>query len=81
MKILKLSFLICNAMEIAVKSGTSYDRRILHFKDSVKVQTILEKLNLNPDAVIVMKDNRPIPITSELKNNEDLIIITVKSGG
>jgi sulfur carrier protein ThiS len=68
-------------MKITVKSGTSYDRMILHFKDSVKVQTILEKLNFNPDAVIVMKDNRPIPITSELKNNEDLLIITVKSGG
>lgn len=68
-------------MKITVKSGSSYDRKILNFKESVKVQTILEKLNFNPDAVLVMKDNRPIPITSELKNNEDLLIITVKSGG
>jgi sulfur carrier protein ThiS len=45
------------------------------------VLTLLSKLNLKPDTVIVMRDDMPIPIDETLTNNQELSIIQVSSGG
>ncbi len=44
-------------------------------------QDLLAKLNLAYDAHIITRDNEPISIDEELKDNDELGIIKVVSGG
>jgi sulfur carrier protein ThiS len=42
---------------------------------------ILRLLGLTPDTMIVLRDQKPIPIDEELNENDNLKIIQVISGG
>ncbi len=42
---------------------------------------ILKKLELTPDTMIVVRNDQPIPIDEELKENDKIKIIQVISGG
>ena len=42
---------------------------------------LIRKMNLKPDAVIVLHNNRPIPIDETLDDQKNLHIIQVASGG
>ena len=45
------------------------------------VQDLLSAMKLHPDAYIVTKDAKPIPITRGLEDGERLKVIKVASGG
>jgi len=45
------------------------------------VEDLLSAMKLHPDAYIVTKDAKPVPITRELEDGERLKIIKVASGG
>jgi sulfur carrier protein ThiS len=45
------------------------------------VQSLLKKINLKPDTIIVLSNNKPIPIDDELTDGDDLTILQVSSGG
>jgi sulfur carrier protein ThiS len=49
--------------------------------DGSTVEDLLSKLNLHPDAYIVTKDSKPVPITRKLEDGERLKLIKVASGG
>jgi len=53
----------------------------LKFEKGLTVEHILKKLNIKPDTVIVMSKNRPVPIDDEIKDEQELIILQVSSGG
>ena len=55
-------------------------KEIIVKKDST-ILDLLNKLDLKPDTVIVMRDNIPIPIDETLKKDQELSIIKVASGG
>ena len=55
-------------------------KEIIVKKDST-ILDLLNKLDLKPDTVIVMRDNIPIPIDETLKKDQELSIIQVSSGG
>lgn len=55
-------------------------KEIIVKKDST-ILDLLNKLDLKPDTVIVMRDNIPIPIDENLKKDQELSIIQVSSGG
>ena len=55
-------------------------KEIIVKKDST-ILDLLNKLDLKPDTVIVMRDNIPIPIDETLKKDQKLSIIQVSSGG
>ena len=42
---------------------------------------VLKKLELTPDTMIVLRDEKPIPIDEELNENDKIKIIQVISGG
>jgi sulfur carrier protein ThiS len=42
---------------------------------------LLKKMQLKPDTLIVLRDNKPIPIDDMLENDQELQIIQVASGG
>lgn len=45
------------------------------------VEDLLSQMNLHPDAYIVTKDSKPVPITRRLEDGERLKLIKVASGG
>ena len=68
-------------LEITIKlSRTKAIKKINLQKESIVVD-VLEKINLKPDTVIVLNENKPISIDEELKNGQKLTILQVSSGG
>jgi len=45
------------------------------------VEDLLSKLNCHPDAYIVTKDSKPIPITRRIEDGDKVKLIKVASGG
>jgi sulfur carrier protein ThiS len=45
------------------------------------VQSLLKRLHLRSDAVIVVRDSRPIPEDDTLQDEQELRILQVASGG
>ena len=63
---------------------TKFDDRSpieLEVEDNSTAYDILKKLELTPDTMIVMRDNKPIPIDEELCDNDKIKLIQVISGG
>ena len=56
-------------------------QKTIELEHSARVADLLEKLNLNPVTVIVARDNELILEDEELKNNDELKILSVISGG
>ena len=50
-------------------------------KKGSTVTDLLQKIHLKPDAIIVMRDDMPIPVDDGLDDEEELKIIHVASGG
>lgn len=53
----------------------------LNLEDEFTPFEILRKLNISPDAVIVMKEGTPIPLNEKLSEDDELKILNVVSGG
>jgi len=45
------------------------------------VSELLQKMHLGPGAFVVLKNNVPIPVDSILKDDQELSILQVTSGG
>lgn len=69
------------AVNIKVKLPRTDNTKTITVENHSTVADLLKKLNLKPDTVIVMNNNSPIPIDDTLKNNQELTIIQVSSGG
>lgn len=53
----------------------------LSFKFSGKVKSLLKKLDLNPEVVLVIKNNVLVTEEDLLKNADEVKILSVISGG
>jgi len=42
---------------------------------------LLKSIGLNPEMVIIFRTDKPIPVDSRIKPNDDLKIVRVVSGG
>lgn len=42
---------------------------------------LLDRLELTPDAHIVLRDGRPLPVDASLRDGDELDVVTVISGG
>jgi len=49
--------------------------------ENATVLDVLAKLNIKPDTVIVIRENKPIPIDEDINDGDKLKIIKVASGG
>ena len=68
-------------MKINVKMArTSKVKKLILGRGST-VGDLLEKIKVNPDAIIVMSDNKPIPVDDILTENQEILILQVASGG
>ena len=68
-------------MKITVKLSRTKETKEIHLETESTVNDLLRKMNLKPDTLIVMSDNVPIPIDNELKEEQEVAIIQVSSGG
>ena len=68
-------------MEIKVNISQTKEKRIIKLKKDSTIKSLLNKMNLKPDTLIVMTDNRPIPIDDILYDGQELTILHVASGG
>ena len=68
-------------MNITVILSRTKEKRKLEFEKGLTVESVLKKLNIKPDTVIVMSNNHPIPIDDEIKEGQELTILQVSSGG
>jgi sulfur carrier protein ThiS len=68
-------------LQVKVKRIRTKKTQNVKIKEGFKVEDLIYKLNLRPDTLIVMKDNMPIPIDSNLNDNQELVIVEVSSGG
>ena len=68
-------------LNITIILSKTKEKRKLEFEKVLTVEQVLKKLNLKPDTVIVMSKNRPVPIDEEIKEEQELTILQVSSGG
>ena len=68
-------------MRIIVKIFPDNLTKKIELKSGLKILDLLKKINLNPDNLIVLKNNTPIPVDDILNEEQELNIIKVASGG
>ena len=68
-------------MKITVKILPLNSIKEVDLKSGSKVYDVLKKINLRPDALIVLKGNAPIPVDEILDEEQELNILQVASGG
>ena len=68
-------------MKITVKLSRSKRTKTIDLKKKSTVEEVLEKLKIKPDTVVVMINDKPIPIDYQINNVEELNILQVSSGG
>lgn len=52
----------------------------IEVEEGLRFVDVLEKLNINPETVVIVKDDSPIPVDSEIEEGE-VKILRVISGG
>lgn len=68
-------------MKVTVKIQRSNETKKIELKDKSTIQQLLKKINIKPDTVIVMNENKPIPVDDILIDGQELTILQVASGG
>jgi len=68
-------------LKIKVKISRTNEIKEVNLENGASVQSLLKKINLKPDTIIVLNNNKPIPIDDELINGDELTILQVSSGG
>jgi sulfur carrier protein ThiS len=66
---------------IRVKLSRTDKIKEIKVKPGLTVEYILKKINFKPDTVVVLNNNKPVPIDDKLYKDCELMIIQVSSGG
>jgi sulfur carrier protein ThiS len=68
-------------VKIQVTISRTNEKKNYQIPDKSTAESLLKKLEVKPDTVLVISDNKPIPIDTKLKNNQEISILQVSSGG
>ena len=68
-------------MKINVKMARTIKAKKLILERGSTVGDLLEKIKVKPDTIIVMSENKPIPVDDILTENQEILILQVASGG
>jgi len=66
-------------MEIEVSMFN--EKKKIELPKESTAEDLISKLNLTPDGVIVVANNKPVPYTSKLRDGDKIKIVRVSSGG
>jgi len=70
-----------DSMKISVIILPNNSFKEVELKSGSKIFDLIRKINLKPDALIVLKDNKPTPVDDTLAEGQKLTILQVASGG
>ena len=68
-------------MNLKVTISRTNETKSIQIPDKSTAEYLLKKLEFKPDTVLVLSKNKPISIDEELKNNQEISILQVSSGG
>jgi sulfur carrier protein ThiS len=68
-------------VKITVKISRTNETKTIDLEKGSTIQDVLSKINMKPDTLIVMNENKPMPIDDEISDGEELTIIQISSGG
>jgi len=68
-------------MKINVNLIRTNEKKELDLDENSVIIDLLEKINLKPDTVVVMRGKLPVPIDEKLQKNETLNILHISSSG
>ena len=68
-------------MKIKLKISRTNEIKEVILKSRSTVEDLLKEINLKPDTLIVLSNNKPIPIDDILRNEQEITILQVSSGG
>tara|TARA_B100000965_G_scaffold380503_1_gene377101 strand:+ start:99 stop:299 length:201 start_codon:yes stop_codon:yes gene_type:complete len=60
--------------------GRDHDKN-LEFQDEIKLREALTKCGILPSTVVVSFDDQILPLSTIIKNDIELLVTTVSSGG
>jgi len=68
-------------MKIKIKLSRTNENKEIELQTGSTVNDVLKKINLKPDTVIVMSNDKPVPVDEEVVDGQDFTIVQVSSGG
>jgi sulfur carrier protein ThiS len=66
---------------VTVQFIPSKETKEVELKEGATGLSLVEHLDLTPDSLILARSDKPIPIDDELKDGENVTLISVVSGG
>ena len=70
-----------DSMKISVTILPEKTKKTIELIKGTLIIDMLRSLNLSPDALVVLRNNQPIPVDEALIKEEQLSILKVASGG
>ena len=70
-----------DSMKITLKIDPDNSKKEVTIPRGSQVSDLLQKIQLKPDTLIVLRGNTPIPIDEVLDEEQELRILQVASGG
>jgi sulfur carrier protein ThiS len=68
-------------MKINVKMTRTGETKKMILEKGSTVGDLLEKIKIKPDAIIIMSNDKPIPVDDIINKDQEILIIQVASGG
>ena len=68
-------------VKIKVKLSRTNENKEIKIKEGSRIQDLLKKLKFKPDKIIVLCNNKPIPIDYTISSDKELILVEISSGG
>ena len=68
-------------MTVIIEVKYPGENKIIETSGGKTIEEILIENKIPPDSVVVLKNNRPIPITERVKDGDKILVIIAFSGG
>lgn len=67
--------------EILVRLMPAGLQKAFELEDEATCAEVLKAMDLHPDAYLIMKEEKPIPLDTKLEDGDEITFIAVASGG
>ncbi len=68
-------------MKVQVTLSRTNQKKEVEIDKNSNILDLLEKIDLKPDTVVVMKDKKPVPVDDDIKDKKYLTIFHISSSG
>jgi len=68
-------------VKIKIKLSRTNETKEIELQKGSTVNEVLKKINLKPDTIIVINNDKPVPVDEKVEDGQEFTIIQVSSGG